>query len=82
MLCTKKGGEQRALMKSDFTGRVALAPQVVGDCGVPHAAGRFAAHCVPGEGLGAAVLGMALMTSSVTGILCSPRGVEVAPRSP
>lgn len=33
-----------------------------------------------GEGMSAAVLGMTLMTLSVTGILCNPRGVEVAPR--
>lgn len=40
VLCTKKGGDQRAVMKSDRARRVALTPQVVGDCVVPHAAWR------------------------------------------
>lgn len=82
VLCTKKGGDQRALMKSDCAGRVALTPQVVGDCGVPHAAWRqiCSTRYVLGEGMSAAVLGMTLITSSVTGILCNTRGVEVAPR--
>lgn len=83
VLCTKKGGDQRALMKSDCAGRVALTPQLVGDCRVPHAAWRQIRSTldVLGEGMGAAVSGMTLITLSVTGILCSPRGVEVAPRS-
>lgn len=41
VLCTKKGGDQRAGMKSDCAGRVALPPQVVGDAAVPHAAWRL-----------------------------------------
>lgn len=61
---------------------LALTPQVVGDCGVPHAAWRQirSTRYGLGEGMSAAVLGMTLITLSVTGILCNPRGVEVAPR--
>lgn len=40
VLCTKKGGDQRVVMKSDCSGRVALTLRVVGDCVVPCAAWR------------------------------------------
>lgn len=73
----QKGGDQRAGMKSDCAGRVALPPQVVGDAAVPHAAWRLL-HCTAlGEGMAAAVVGTTLLKLSVAGILCSPSSTQV-----
>lgn len=53
VLCTKEGGDQRALMKRDCAGREAWTPQVLGGCGVPHAAWRQirSTLCALGEGI-------------------------------
>lgn len=40
VLCTKKGWDQRAVMKTDYTRRAASTPEVVWDCLGPDAAWR------------------------------------------